>query len=179
MIAQVPPTSNARTTTSLGTSWPNRNAAFNRTLSESKKPFQRLRKWPSAGKTMIAECKKCGTLFVPNLGECPKCGNEGSYVRNARPGETPVEPDPNQQAENRRRRAEEQKRRDEEYERRAEEERRRQEENAQRLAAEKKQEILAQRKSKSQCVMCGKSLGVFSRLIGRDRHPKCLVFQEG
>jgi len=86
-----------------------------------------------------------------------------------------------------RRRAEEQQGRQqqharrlaEERQRRAEEEKRRHEEVARRRAEdEKRQAQLRERKSQKQCVMCGKPLGLFDKLLLRDRHGGCVTFQE-
>jgi hypothetical protein len=60
-----------------------------------------------------------------------------------------------------------------ETQRRAEEEARRQAEEARRRG-----ELQAIRKSVKQCVLCGAPLGFINRLLGRDKHPMCTVWQE-
>jgi sulfatase modifying factor 1 len=48
----------------------------------------------------------------------------------------------------------------------------------QRAGAQRIAEIQNRRKSARQCVMCGRPLGLFQRILGKDRHRECTVFKE-
>jgi hypothetical protein len=49
---------------------------------------------------------------------------------------------------------------------------------AQKVEDERRSRVQATRKSSAQCVMCGQKLGVFLKLLGKDRHGKCTTFSE-
>jgi len=74
---------------------------------------------------------------------------------------------------------EEKKRREEEVKQSAERDRIRDEEEAKRRAEEgRRLTIQEKRKSQSQCVMCGRSLTFFDRLLKREKHSACTSFKE-
>jgi ribosomal protein S14 len=55
---------------------------------------------------------------------------------------------------------------------RLEEERRANERNSE----EKKRKIQSNRRTAKRCILCGKPLGVFQRLLGRQQHDDCTTF---
>lgn len=74
---------------------------------------------------------------------------------------------------------EERKRQEQEEKQRAERERLRKEEEAkQRAAEERRLAIQKRRKSQNQCVMCGRPLAFFDRLLKREKHSACASFTE-
>lgn len=50
---------------------------------------------------------------------------------------------------------------------------------SQRMEREESERIRKDRKAAGECMMCGKTLGMFDRVCGREQHRHCTVFQRG
>ncbi len=120
--------------------------------------------------------------FDPNQGILPESLWEKLYARKQRfLSELAIEEEKAKKyLENERKRQEaETIRREAEKKRREEEESLRREQEKKRHVEEERQSaIQAKRKSSGQCIMCGKPLGFFEKISGKQQHSNCTAFSE-
>jgi flagellar biosynthesis GTPase FlhF len=115
---------------------------------------------------------------VAALEACVRIMNEADARRQAEEAKRKAEADARRQAEEAKRKAAAEARRQaEEAKRKAEAEARRQAEEAKRKAeAEaRRQAEEVKRRSENRCILCRLKLGIFHRLLRRDRHSRCIL----